>query len=159
MTRVGLGRFASSLSLSRRSPLILGYSGWEGDVIMSALKRRLEGGRRLGHNIYWFCYTRAAINSLPKWLTDHGDVYFVVPPERAGSIALPQQHALESDLESYMEEVRQMRSTRIDGGEMEAPTLSAQLVLDALIKEFEIDAPLLTTDPLGFLAERIRRDL
>ena len=31
--------------LVNRSPLVVGYSGWEGDVIMSALHRRLERRR------------------------------------------------------------------------------------------------------------------
>lgn len=36
-----------------RSPLLVGYSGWEGDVLMSSLRRRLSTG--LGTNLYWFC--------------------------------------------------------------------------------------------------------
>lgn len=33
--------------LSHRSPLVIGYSGWEGDVIMEAIKRRLSTRVRL----------------------------------------------------------------------------------------------------------------
>lgn len=38
-----------------RSPLVIGYSGWTGDVIMGALERRLK--KRLKYAMYWFCYT------------------------------------------------------------------------------------------------------
>lgn len=44
--------------LWNRSPLVIGYSGWEGDVVMSALKRRLRGGNPLAQSVYWFCYRR-----------------------------------------------------------------------------------------------------
>jgi hypothetical protein len=40
--------------LSPRSPFVVGYSGWENDVFMSALKRRMKEG--LKFNLYWFCY-------------------------------------------------------------------------------------------------------
>ncbi len=64
--------------LSRRSPLVIGYGGWDGDVIMTALKRRLQSP--LPHNLYWFCYRRSDLDSLPPWLKSHRQVYFVVPP-------------------------------------------------------------------------------
>jgi hypothetical protein len=63
--------------MPRRSPLVIGYSGWEGDVIMTALKRAIDG-RRLPNTIYWFCYKESNIDSLPKWLNHHYNVYFVV---------------------------------------------------------------------------------
>jgi hypothetical protein len=40
--------------LNARSPLIIGYSGWDGDVFMQALKARLTTG--LAYKVYWFCY-------------------------------------------------------------------------------------------------------
>lgn len=61
----------------RRSPLVVGYAGWDQDVIMTALRRRLE--LPLGHNIYWFCYTQEDAKHLPDWLKDHPNVCLVVP--------------------------------------------------------------------------------
>ena len=54
--------------LSNRSPLIMGYSGWSGDVFVGALKRRLT--RELPYNIYRFYLRRdelapARHNQLP----------------------------------------------------------------------------------------------
>jgi tetratricopeptide (TPR) repeat protein len=64
--------------LRNRSPLVIGYSGWENDVFMSALKRRLKSG--LEYSLYWFCYQRANIQALPDELKFHENVFFVVPP-------------------------------------------------------------------------------
>ncbi len=102
--------------LRGRAPLVLGYSGWEGDVLMNALKQRLKAGLR--HQLYWFCYNRDALVSLPTWLTGHPNACFVVPED----------------------------------GE----TLSADRVLDELLRVFKVDAPPLTRDPLGFFADRLR---
>lgn len=48
--------------LLRRSAIVVGYAGWEQDVIMGALRRRLNS--ELRSNIYWFCYNREAYASL-----------------------------------------------------------------------------------------------
>lgn len=101
--------------LRSRSPLVVGYSGWEGDVIMRALRTRLKKGLR--HQLYWFAFTPRAIESLPKWLREHPNVSFVLPEE----------------------------------GE----TQPADRVFDALLRAFQVDAPALTRDPLGFFAERL----
>ncbi|MEM9073805.1 MAG: SIR2 family protein [Myxococcota bacterium] len=74
----GMGELLADL-LRARSPLVLGYSGWEGDVIMTALKRRLR--KPLKHTLYWFCYREGAVESLPSWLCKHPNVCFVMPPE------------------------------------------------------------------------------
>ena len=63
--------------LGRRVPLVIGYSGWEGDVIMKALKRRLKTPLR--NQLYWFCFDRPAVDGLPSWLREHPNVCFVVP--------------------------------------------------------------------------------
>lgn len=110
----GMGELLDDL-LRARCPLVLGYSGWEGDVIMSALKRRLR--KPLKHQLYWFCYRASAIDALPSWLRKHSNVSFVIPDEEE---ALP-----------------------------------ADRVFDELLRAFKADAPPLTRDPLGFLAERI----
>ena len=66
--------------LRARSPLVLGYSGWEGDVIMSALKKRLQ--KPLKHQLYWFCFQRKSKETLPTWLVNHPNVCFVLPDEK-----------------------------------------------------------------------------
>lgn len=72
----GMGELLADL-LSRRVPLVVGYAGWEGDVIMSALKRRLKSSLR--NQLYWFCFSRDSVDAVPSWLRDHPNVCFVVP--------------------------------------------------------------------------------
>ena len=130
--------------LNNRSPLVLGYSGWSGDVFMSALKRRLRRG--LPYNIYWFCYQRAAIQALPDELRTHPNVFFVVPEsQRAAADASRIRSA----------ELRKAAPAQTPS----EPTLPASEVLDALVTTFQLQAPPLTRDPLGFFADQLRRSL
>ena len=166
--------------LSRRSPLVIGYSGWEGDVIMSALKRRLQSD--LPYNLYWFCYKHGVIDSLPTWLKSHPRVYLVTPranpsltdvheetaelSKRLDEAEQLYRKALEiaSEADDSLEGISEQRTSPLlesetrgypDRKEEEA-RLSAQDVLDSLIQSFDLRAPELTTDPLGFFANYLR---
>jgi tetratricopeptide (TPR) repeat protein len=120
--------------LDSRSPLIVGYSGWEKDVIMSSLKRRLQNP--LGTNLYWFCYRKSNVDDLPDWLKSHPDVRFVVPP-----LAVDQENEKSS------------------GSAIDKSTLSGQRVFDIFIKVFGLSAPRLTREPLSFFADQLERSL
>jgi hypothetical protein len=63
--------------LRRHSAIVIGYSGWEGDVIMNALKRRLASA--LEHNLYWFCYRRSELSTVPQCVRDSLDACVIVP--------------------------------------------------------------------------------
>lgn len=120
--------------LSNRSPLIMGYSGWSGDVFVSALRRRLN--RELPYNVYWFCYQRSMIQSLPDDVKGHPNVFFVVPEQAS------------------------LQTRKAGAGEkLPEPTLPASEVLDALVSSFQLEAPPLTRDPLGFFAQQLRNSL
>jgi tetratricopeptide (TPR) repeat protein len=126
--------------LSRHSAIVIGYAGWEGDVIMNALKRRLLNG--LPNNLYWFCYRRSGLDSLRSFLKsmkNHRDVCLVFPPAPAGE-----------------------PSSQIASGEklpaiaiQREPTLTAQSVLDSLVGAFTRESPALTVDPIGFFAKQL----
>jgi tetratricopeptide (TPR) repeat protein len=120
---------------------VIGYSGWEGDVIMMALKRRLENFQ-LPYNMYWFCYQRSNIDTLPDWLKKNQQVYFVVP-------------SLQEEAKSSALKVQQV----MDKLDSKIPTLSAHQVLDKLLQVFNYCAPHLTTDPLGFFAQYLQNSL
>jgi tetratricopeptide (TPR) repeat protein len=140
-----------------RSPLIIGYSGWQGDVIMTALKRRLQD-RRLACNSYFFCYHRSAIDGLPSWLTSHQDVRFVAPAETASR--LPTDTQMPAILAatgggSYPEQLMSYSaSLRPSAGDTE-PTLRAEEVLDELIRALSLEVPDLFKDPLDLLEQQI----
>lgn len=74
--------------LRDKSPIVVGYGGWEGDVFMKSLKRRLRGGP-LPQPLYWCCYHRDSWRSLPEWLRKNSNVRFVEPdPKTASNITL-----------------------------------------------------------------------
>jgi tetratricopeptide (TPR) repeat protein len=63
--------------LAARSPIVVGYAGWLGDVIMTALERwSRQGSRKI--NLYWFCYRASEANDLPDFLRNHESVRVVV---------------------------------------------------------------------------------
>jgi tetratricopeptide (TPR) repeat protein len=117
--------------LSKRSPIVVGYSGWEGDLIMGTLRRKLS--ERVPYNLYWFCYSSEAYAMLPAWLKAHQNVRFIVPSE--------------SEL------IEQPESTGLE------KVISAQRVFDTLIQTFDLREPALTADPLGFFSRRLRAEL
>jgi SIR2-like protein len=121
--------------LSRHSPLVIGYAGWENDVIMTSLRRRLNSG--LGNNLYWFCFRRGDADSLPVWLREHRDVCVVLPPEFSATSA-----------DSQVE----LSSKAVIKPDEQEKTLTAHKVLDTFIEAFELLAPALTRDPVGFFA-------
>jgi tetratricopeptide (TPR) repeat protein len=138
--------------LRDHSPIVVGYGGWEGDVFMRALYRRLGGGS-LPCSLYWCCYQRNDWQSLPDWLKKNSSVRFVVPeeptavggsaPER-GTSASASAGATASVLET--------------GGKSD-PKLDAQFVFDELIKALEVDLPELTQNPIKFFADQLDRSL
>jgi MoaA/NifB/PqqE/SkfB family radical SAM enzyme len=68
--------------LHDRSPLVLGYSGWQDDVFMGALRKHLGHQNSLLYPLYWFCHDANSLSSLPAWLKNHPDVNFVVADQQ-----------------------------------------------------------------------------
>jgi len=132
----GIGGFLNSL-LARRSPLVLGYSGWEGDVIMSALKHRLKD--RLRSNLYWFCHTYSTAVSLPRWLTDHPNVCLVMAAPIEGR-------------SSRTSEALELRTSSCPQG---IESLDARQVLDEFVRAFSLKVPDIICDPLHFYARQL----
>ncbi len=125
--------------LSRHSALVVGYAGWEGDVIMTALKRRLQSS--LPYNIYWFCYRRNDADGLPEWLKNHRSVRMVLPP-----------------IPATKPDSRPASEAKLAGVALESePTLTAQSVFDKLVDTFTARSPALTLDPLSFFADQLTK--
>ncbi|MBN8228073.1 tetratricopeptide repeat protein [Corallococcus macrosporus] len=134
--------------LSHRSPLVVGYSGWEKDVVMGALRRRLRQ-EPLRHNLYWFCFERSEVERLPGWLVEHGNVRLVVP-----SIQLQGKDGASDILGSggMRQDAGTGTTSSVGTGDLKttSATLPARQVLDALVRELNLDEPELTRDPLDF---------
>lgn len=137
-----------------RSPLVIGYSGWEGDVFMEALKRRLA--TPLSSNVYWFCYSKSTVDPLPAWAKENPNIWFVIPAQK------PVAKVEASELD-------QTSGSRALAGGIQAkgpgvkkddePVLPADTVLHRLIQAFNLDAPELTINPLGFFAKQLESSL
>ena len=137
-----------------RSPLVIGYSGWEGDVFTEALRRRLA--QPLRSNAYWFCYRRSDIDSLPEWLKGHPNISFVVP--RKTSVAKVDIDVRVEQTEAHEGFVEGIEVTGLSKKDAE-PLLPADTVLSRLIQAFDLEAPKLTRDPLGFFASQLDNSL
>ncbi|MDZ7305400.1 MAG: SIR2 family protein, partial [candidate division KSB1 bacterium] len=141
--------------LHNRSPLVLGYGGWEGDVVMSALRRRLyhnEQPNALGYNVYWFLYERGQVAALPRWLQEHPNVVFVAKPEPAAT----SEAYMESGAEKMSQ--RAARPTDLEKDKRDL-ILPGHEVFDELIRAFKLPAPELVQDPLGFFIKSLRQSL
>lgn len=123
--------------LKSQSPIVIGYSGWEDDVIMSKLKERIEYAA-LPYKWLWFCFTQKDYEMLPNWLKKADDVNFILPD-------------LKMDLDKSIDKKEKN------------PMLPAADVLNALISIFKFEAPYLFSNPIqyyidlinGFLPENI----
>jgi len=137
-----------------RSPLVIGYSGWEGDVFMEAFRRRLA--QPLKSNAYWFCYRRSEIDLLPEWLKSHANISFVI--QRKTSVAKPNIGAAVEQTQAHQGSVEGIEVTGLSKKDAE-PVLAADTVLSRLIQAFNLAAPTLTKDPLGFFAAHLDNSL
>ncbi|MBZ5581890.1 MAG: SIR2 family protein [Acidobacteriia bacterium] len=138
--------------LARRSPLVVGYGGWEGDVVMCALKRRLQN--RLPYNLYWFCYRDCEAEALPEFLREHPNVYFVVADDPTG-----RDDALKTPAAVSAAAPAGDPATPEAAYEETPDVLPAQRVFDELIRAFDLPAPELTKDPLSYFATYLRQSL
>jgi len=136
-----------------RSPLVLGYSGWEGDVFMQSLKQRPTP---LSNNIYWFCYSKSNVDALPQWAREHDNIWFVIPTPKP--VARPEQSDREQTSESRPP-AGGIQAKSLGPKKDEEPVLPADTVLHRLIQAFNLEAPALTKDPLGFFAARLENSL
>lgn len=114
--------------LKKQAPIVIGYSGWEDDVIMSKIKERLQYAA-LPYSFIWFCYTMKDYEMLPGWLKDSEDVFFVLPEQNC-----------KSDKDEDKEE---------------SSILPAEDVFAALITKFGFEAPNLFRNPIQYYIELI----
>lgn len=122
--------------LKTKSPIVIGYSGWEDDVIMVKLRERLEY-EALPYKLLWFCYSGKDYEKLPKWLKENKEVVFVLPEKKM-------------DMRSKIEN----RENKV-----EDPVLLAEDVLSALIVRFGFKSPNLFINPIQYYIDLIDKYL
>jgi tetratricopeptide (TPR) repeat protein len=155
--RAGYGPVSVLLDQSIRdhSPIVVGYSGWDGDILMSALKRRLSVGK-LGTPAFWFCYKQESLDALPDWLTQSNEVFFVLPDDPVPATVIPSALQI-SDLKSEASpRTGSMAGIGDSSRDEKTSTLPANRVLDALVRKFEPASPPLIQNPLAFYADHLK---
>lgn len=114
-------------------PIVIGYSGWENDVIMSRIKERIL--YPLPCNIIWFCYDNSSYNSLPEWLKLCEDICFVLP-----------------EVENECNYTSMLDSFSNNSEEYNAK-LKATDVFNAIISKFSIPMPSIFANPFKYYSE------
>jgi len=142
-------------TLRDHSPLVVGYSGWDGDILMSSLQHRLSSAK-LGTPAFWFCYERESLDALPAWLTQSNDIFFVLPDDPGPAAATPSAPQPSEAKNQYSPRLGSEAGTSDSSFKEKAATLTANRVLDALVHRFQLPAPAVTQNPLAFYGDRLR---
>ncbi|WP_133014685.1 SIR2 family protein [Clostridium cuniculi] len=140
--------------LNSMSPIIIGYSGWEGDVIMTVLRERLK--MPLKYKLYWFCYDEKSYENIPEWVKyedEDGkklreDIVFVLPQEKLKKDS--EQELLSNNELQVIDD--KLTSSKID-------CLEAIDIFDEMMKQFEIKLPKIVIDPIDFLYNHYKEDI
>jgi len=156
--RSGYGPMSVLLDQSLRdhSPIVIGYSGWDGDILMSALHRRLSAGK-LGTPAFWFCYARKSMEILPPWLTQSNDVEFVFPDDSGPAASARPTHQRPEPTAPVAPSPENAVGEGENSSDKVAVTLPADKVLDALVRQFGPELPPLLKNPLDFYADHLNR--
>lgn len=131
----GIKTTASTIKtfLKTKSPIVIGYSGWEDDIIMSKLRERLEYAA-LPYKLIWFCYSGKDYEKLPEWLRENKEVVFVLPEKKMD---------MRSKIENRIED------------KAEDTVLLAEDVLSELIARFGFKSPNLFSNPIQYYIDLI----
>jgi hypothetical protein len=146
---LGVQSFLGHL-LAERSPLVVGYSGWEGDAFMANLRIRLESDAGLKANLYWFCYSEGDYEQLPEWLRHCKQAFFVVPGHDRDP-AVTEKHDPQP--------MARLGAPGFEYDSTDTASLPATQVFEEFIRLFNIDPPPFTSSPLRSTAERLRNIL
>lgn len=123
-----------STFLANQAPIVVGYSGWENDVIMRCLKERLAYPTPLQY--IWICHNKQSYQGLPDWIKESDNVIFVVP------------EANRDDSSEIYDNLSWDSSSAND-------SIDAATFFKQIISSFKLTAPLIFTDPYSYYSEKI----
>lgn len=125
--------------LSSQAPIIVGYSGWENDVIMSCLKERLNYPTPLSY--IWVCYSQNDYDSLPEWLKNNDNMNFVIPEIS--------RHTCDEN-DHLLFDLSNIETTK---------TIESKKFFAELISHFKLEAPDLFVNPFSYYSKQIEEVL
>lgn len=130
--------------LRSQAPIIVGYSGWENDVIMSRIKERLKN--TVPYKYIWVCYSKEAYLQLPKWLIENDNIEFVYP-------------FIHND-DDCRKEGKSIKNRFLNSGiDEQANFIQATMFFSKLIAKFKIEVPKLFTNPSLYYSEMLSKVL
>lgn len=128
--------------LQQKAPIVVGYSGWENDVIMTCIEERLS--LPIPYNYIWVCFSQSDYNSLPNWLRSNDRVCFVIPDTH-------EKNCDEDDINIDMF----LNQT----GKGKVSKIPATLFLGKLISQLRILPPKIFINPYEYYSEMISKTL
>lgn len=128
--------------LQQKAPIVLGYSGWENDVIMKSIKERLA--YPIPYKYIWVCFSRKDYDSLPDWLKNNNNVSIILPPDGTN-----QCDESEKDIESIFGQNNSTNNLQIP----------ATLFLSKLIGQLKIAPPQIFVNPYEYFSSMVESTL
>lgn len=127
--------------LLNQAPIIVGYSGWENDVIMTCLKERLSYPTPLRY--IWVCYSRESYDTLPQWLKNSSSVDFIIPEIN--------DMGCEDEIEDrqFVQRESQTKRDKVD----------ATMFFSLLISSSKLSIPEIFENPFSYYSKRIDKML
>lgn len=132
--------FALRTFLLAKAPIIIGYSGWEGDVIMNCIEERIQ--HSIPYNYFWICYCKEDYNRIPEKLKQNNSIFFVVPENEKTS-------QLTDDVVNIDFQIDQSQT----------PLIPATLFFGKLVSKLGIASPTLLSNPSIYFSELIKKTL
>jgi len=126
--------------LMAQAPIIVGYSGWENDVIMTCLKERLSYPTPLTY--IWVCYSKESYEALPEWLKKSTSVAFVIPDMD------------ETNCEDGTDGIQYVQKDIMRKGRIDATTFFRML-----ISSMKLGIPEIFANPFSYYSKRIEQVL
>lgn len=124
--------------LANQAPIIVGYSGWENDVIMKCLKERLSYPTPLKY--IWVCYDNNSFNGLPDWIRNNDNFIFIKPEKN-------------TDVNDEKSSVKSLLDQSYDS------KVDATMFFRRIISEFKLPKPLVFSNPYKYYSDKIRSSL
>jgi hypothetical protein len=128
--------------LQQKAPIVVGYSGWENDVIMTCIKERIS--LPVPYNYIWVCFSEKDYVSLPNWLKNNDKVYFVISEKQEKNC---DQDDINIDM--YLNQTDKEKFTEIP----------ATLFLGKLISQLKILPPKIFVNPYEYYSDMISKTL
>lgn len=127
--------------LMNQAPIIVGYSGWENDVIMTCLKERLSYKTPLTY--IWVCYSKEDYNALPQWLQNSESVVFVIPE----TIDIGCSDDIVGN--QFLQKEEQIKKNKLE----------ATTFFNSLILSIKLNVPEIFENPFSYYSKRIAKVL